>query len=73
MITSVWLLSIYLGGILSSVAGGVLYDIMGFSWSTALLVILTGITVHKHTYILYIYLQAMVSKGTNHLSQVIIF
>ncbi|XP_023326783.1 MFS-type transporter SLC18B1 isoform X2 [Eurytemora carolleeae] len=36
-ITSLWLLSNYIGAFLSSLAGGVFYDLIGFSWSCTVL------------------------------------
>ncbi|XP_023348758.1 MFS-type transporter SLC18B1 isoform X2 [Eurytemora carolleeae] len=44
-IASVWLLFNYLGGFLSALVGGISYDLIGFSWSTTLLVIQMGIVV----------------------------
>jgi len=38
-------LSNYFGGFLSSLVGGITYDLIGFSWSTTLLVIQMGIVV----------------------------
>ena len=43
-IASVWLFN-YLGGFLSALVGGISYDLIGFSWSTTLLVIQMGIVV----------------------------
>ncbi|XP_023326779.1 MFS-type transporter SLC18B1 isoform X2 [Eurytemora carolleeae] len=37
MITSLWLLGNYVGAFLSSIAGGLTFDLIGFSWSCTLL------------------------------------
>lgn len=45
MITSLWLLGNYFGAFLSSVAGGLTFDLIGFSWSCTLLASIITVAV----------------------------
>ena len=64
-ITSLWLLSNYIGAFLSSLAGGVFYDLIGFSWSCTVLASIIAVSVRASNY--------FINKGTVFLSQILFY